>query len=215
LPPERYTLAFDTAAASCAAALLCGEKVLVSREETMARGQAERLLPMLEEVLAEAGIGWRDLAAIGVGIGPGNFTGIRLSVAAARGLALGLAIPAHGVDAFSALAFGRTGRLRTVVAGRPGFVHVQDFHGVVPHGPVRTIEVSALDTEADRPLVGQAAPGLIPEAHGFEPPALPRAEAIARVAAARGDGPAPRPAPLYLRPADAAPPRVAAPPVLP
>ena len=54
-------------------------------------------MPLLEDVLAEAGIGWRDLAAIGVGTGPGNFTGVRISVAAARGLALGLGIPAIGV----------------------------------------------------------------------------------------------------------------------
>ena len=59
----------------------------------MARGQAERLVPMLEEMLAEAGLGWRDLDALGVCTGPGNFTGIRISVSAARGLALALDVP--------------------------------------------------------------------------------------------------------------------------
>ena len=55
----------------------------------MEKGQAERLMPMLAEMLAEAGVGFGDLARIGVGTGPGNFTGVRISVAAARGLALG------------------------------------------------------------------------------------------------------------------------------
>jgi tRNA threonylcarbamoyladenosine biosynthesis protein TsaB len=68
----------------------------------MARGQSERLVPMLEDLLAEGGVAWRDLDAIGVGIGPGNFTGIRIAVATARGLALGLRVPAVGVTGFDA-----------------------------------------------------------------------------------------------------------------
>ena len=76
----------------------------------MDRGQAERLLPMLEEMLAEAGVGWRDLDGIGVVTGPGNFTGVRLAVAAARGLALALGIPAVGVTVFEALAAPRRAR---------------------------------------------------------------------------------------------------------
>jgi tRNA threonylcarbamoyladenosine biosynthesis protein TsaB len=63
-------------------------------------------MPMLDAVLAEAGKDWRDLTALGVGVGPGNFTGIRLAVAAARGLALGLRIPAVGVSVFEARAHG-------------------------------------------------------------------------------------------------------------
>jgi tRNA threonylcarbamoyl adenosine modification protein YeaZ len=80
--------------------LLSGERVLCARAEEMGRGQAERLMPLLEEMLAEAGVGWSDLDRIGVGVGPGNFTGIRISVSAARGLALGLDIPAVGVSGF-------------------------------------------------------------------------------------------------------------------
>ena len=93
--PDPTILAFDTSAAHCAAALLCAGKIEV-RVDEMARGQAEHLMPMLEEVLAAQGLTWADLDAIGVGTGPGNFTGIRISVAAARGLALGLGIPAVG-----------------------------------------------------------------------------------------------------------------------
>ena len=90
--PDPTLLAFDTSAAHCAAALLIAGKIH-TRIDEMARGQAEHLMPMLEEVLAAHGLAWRDLDAIGVGTGPGNFTGIRISVAAARGLALGLGCP--------------------------------------------------------------------------------------------------------------------------
>ena len=82
-------LAFDTSFAHCAAALLIGDTV-TTRIDPMARGQVEHLMPMLEEVLAEAGIAWADLDGIGVCTGPGNFTGTRISVSAARGLALGV-----------------------------------------------------------------------------------------------------------------------------
>src|SRR6056297_2365432 len=76
-------LAFDTSAAHCAAAIVSGDTILARRDEEMARGQAERLMPLLAELLAEAGLAWSDLAALGVGTGPGNFTGIRIAVAAA------------------------------------------------------------------------------------------------------------------------------------
>ena len=99
---DTLIVAFDTSAAHCAAALLSGDRVLAARAEEMGRGQAERLMPLLEEMLADAGAAWRDLARIGVGVGPGNFTGIRISVSAARGLALALGVPAIGVTTFDA-----------------------------------------------------------------------------------------------------------------
>ena len=88
MPSDSYILGFDTSAAHCAAALLRGTQVIDSRLEEMSKGQAERLMPMIEEMLAAQGLAWADLAAIGVGIGPGNFTGVRIAVSAARGLAL-------------------------------------------------------------------------------------------------------------------------------
>ena len=87
---DPLVLGFDTSAAHCAAALVRGDEIFASKALQMSRGQAEHLMPLLEEVLASAGVSWSDLDAIGVGIGPGNFTGIRISVSAARGLALGL-----------------------------------------------------------------------------------------------------------------------------
>ncbi|WP_273509172.1 tRNA (adenosine(37)-N6)-threonylcarbamoyltransferase complex dimerization subunit type 1 TsaB, partial [Planktotalea frisia] len=93
-------LGFDTSAAHVAAALLRDGEIIATAREEMSRGQAERLMVLLEELLAQNTHVWSDLDAIGVGVGPGNFTGIRVSVSAARGLALGLGIPAIGVNRF-------------------------------------------------------------------------------------------------------------------
>lgn len=98
-------LAFDTSAAHCAAALLRDGQI-IARVEPMSRGQGERLMVLLQEVLDETEINWADLDAIAVGTGPGNFTGIRIAVSAARGLALGLGKPAIGVSNFDAVAHG-------------------------------------------------------------------------------------------------------------
>ncbi|NHB76258.1 tRNA (adenosine(37)-N6)-threonylcarbamoyltransferase complex dimerization subunit type 1 TsaB [Rhodobacter calidifons] len=196
-------LAFDTSAAHCAAALLLQGRV-IQRLEPMERGQAERLMPMLEEVLAEGGIGWRDLRALAVGTGPGNFTGVRIAVAAARGLALGLGIPAVGVSRLEALAHGLPRPLVVIEDARRGQVYVQLFTPAGP-GPAHL---------ADRivpacPATGSAAgPGALP-------PAMPLVEAIARIGAERAASPQPSPAPFYLRGADAAPPADPPPVILP
>jgi tRNA threonylcarbamoyladenosine biosynthesis protein TsaB len=68
--------------------LLSGDRIIASIIEPMAKGQGERLLGLCGDVLAQANVAYDDLTAIAVGIGPGNFTGIRISVSAARGLAL-------------------------------------------------------------------------------------------------------------------------------
>lgn len=203
MPPEPFVLAFDTSAAHCAAALLSGDRVLAERHEDMPTGQADRLMPMLEEMLSGAGIGWRDLAVIGVGTGPGNFTGVRISVAAARGLALGLEIPAVGVTTLEAMAHGRDGVRVVTLDARRDAIYAQVF----PEGPA---ELCALDRLP--PIPGHAAPACI----GFradevatlcaghvETPRFSLTVAMARIALSRRT--APRPAPFYLRGADAAP----------
>lgn len=195
--PEALTLGFDTSAAHCAAALLSGETLLTTRQEEMAKGQAERLMPLIEELLAEAGIGWRDLALIGVGTGPGNFTGIRISVAAARGLALSLGIPAIGIGAPEALAFGLPRPCRIVIPGRRDMAIWQDFGDDTPSQPRQ----DPLDALPPGPPVLS--------------PRIGMAEGIARLARARSASPQPRPAPIYLRPADAAPARDRGPVILP
>lgn len=200
---SEWILAFDTADAHCAAALLCGDRVLL-RDEPMAKGQAERLIPLLEELLAEAGIAWVDLCAIGVGTGPGNFTGVRISVAAARGLALGLGIPAIGVTTLEAMAFGAALPVTVKIDARRDEVYLQSF---TPAGP-GVARIMAAET-----AMGPALGGII--GVGGRVPLFPVAEAIGRLAEQRWHRPQPRPAPFYLRGADAAPPSDPPPVILP
>jgi tRNA threonylcarbamoyl adenosine modification protein YeaZ len=189
-------LAFDCAGPWCAAALLSRGR-LIQRHETMEKGQAERLIPLLEELLAEAGIGWPDLDALAVGTGPGNFTGVRIAVAAARGLALGLGIPAVGVTRLEALAHGLPRPVVVVEDARRGQVYVQLF---TPGGAgVAHLADQVVPT---CPATGSGAGA----GEGALPPAMPFIEAVARIAAARASQPQPRPAPFYLRGADAAAP---------
>ncbi len=196
-------LAFDTSAAHCAAAVLCGDRITASRHEPMEKGQAERLIPMLEELLAEAGLSWADLTALAVGTGPGNFTGVRIAVAAARGLALSLSIPAIGVTRLEALAYGLPRPLWVVEDARRGEVYAQRFDSIDS-----TAKLTRLDAlSPDAPVAGNALPDALVS--------LPVAEAIARVAATRSATPQPRPAPFYLRGADAAPPSDPPPVILP
>ena len=189
-------LAFDTTAAHCAAALLSGDDLLDVRVDPMAKGQAEHLMGMLAEVLAGHGYTWADLTAIGVGIGPGNFTGIRISVAAARGLALGLGIPAIGVDGFDAAAFGLPRPVSIAIPAPRDMAYLQSYaadHSTAP-------EIVAMTDIGTATLPG---------------PTVALISATARIAAIRTNTPHPRPAPLYVRPPDAAPSRNAAPLLLP
>ncbi|MDF2095481.1 tRNA (adenosine(37)-N6)-threonylcarbamoyltransferase complex dimerization subunit type 1 TsaB [Aquibaculum arenosum] len=93
-------LAFDCAGSSCSAAILVGDQVLAQRFEARRRGQAERLLPLLQECLAEAGLSWTDLGRLAVTRGPGSFTGVRVGLATARALALASGLPLFAVDGF-------------------------------------------------------------------------------------------------------------------
>lgn len=209
-------LAFDTSAAHCAAALLNGDRVLGLRDEPMLKGQAERLIPMLEELLAEAGVRWRDLSALAVGVGPGNFTGVRIAVAAARGLSLSLGIPAHGVSTFEAAALGLPRPLLCLLDARAGRLFGQLFTDDTSGAPFLADSPEALRARLpfpECPLTGEAdlMTGALPHALSITlsgprlAPAFPLPVAMARIAALRDPATAARPAPLYLRPADAAP----------
>lgn len=221
---EPLILAFDTSAACCAAALLSGDRILAERLEPMQKGQAERLFPMLEELLTETGHEWRSLAALGVGIGPGNFTGVRIAVAAARGLTLSLGVPAFGVSAFECVlgAMPASDRILVTLAAPRDMVHVQVFQSGVAVG--RPDLVDPTDPPSGM-LAG------VTHVLGHRGDEIGRrfalsgetttrpdsAVVIARIAGdrlRRGGLPAP-PSPLYVRPADAAPPADPPPIILP
>jgi tRNA threonylcarbamoyladenosine biosynthesis protein TsaB len=96
-------LAIETATEACSVALIHGDEV-IARSELAPRRHAERVLPMADELLAEAGIGRHALDVIAVGRGPGAFTGVRLAVSLAQGMALALDLPVVTVSSLAALA---------------------------------------------------------------------------------------------------------------
>lgn len=220
-------LAFDTSAAHCAAAVLKDGSILAERLEPMERGQAERLMPLLEEMLAESKISWRDLDAVGVGVGPGSFTGVRIAVSAARGLALTLGVPAIGVSNFELMhdLASPAGAPITIVSlpAPRGQAYVQEFRDGAPQSPPKVIDPTdasaVLDLEAGAVVLGHHATDVARScnANALDAELAEIGGRIARAAArkfAPGETPN-RPVPLYIRPADAAPPREAPPAILP
>jgi tRNA threonylcarbamoyladenosine biosynthesis protein TsaB len=184
-------LGFDTSGAHCAAALMRGDTLLAAVGEDMARGQAERLMGVLEDVLTAQSVTWTDLNALAVGVGPGNFTGIRIGVSAARGLALGLGIPAYGVTGFEA-------RVRIAPAGTTVTVPApRDTVYICDDASVRQVPAYDISNPAPDPSPAELAHTIA--AHGVE----------------LWPSPATAPAPFYVRAPDAAPARDIAPTILP
>src|SRR5258707_7176654 len=127
-------LAFDSSGMACSAAIRDGEgRLLAHRFQALARDHAERLMPMLRDVMAEAEVAFSGLDLIAVTTGPGSFTGIRVCLAAARGLALASALPLLGVTAFEAImaavppAERRGGALIVAIGSRRDHLLIQSF----------------------------------------------------------------------------------------
>ena len=219
-------LAFDTSGPHVCAVLAEGEVPLAHHHAEMPRGQAEALMPALEALLAGHGVAWGDLSALGVGIGPGNFTGTRIAVSAARGLALALGLPAVGLSAF---ALRRDPdrldaipeELVTLEAPRDQLYGQRFRHGVPQGAPlVFAPDAPPEDLRApDLQVTGDAARVVAERLGAAANPApmndLPRRMARLTDWLLSRDPSPERPAPLYVRPADAAPPADAPPVVVP
>lgn len=97
------SLVIDTSLNACIAALCAGDRIIAEAIEPMARGHQERLGVMVAELFEKAGVTPRDLGLIGVTLGPGSFTGLRVGLSFAKGLAVGLGLVAKGVGTLEAL----------------------------------------------------------------------------------------------------------------
>ncbi len=132
-------LALDATTEACGVALQSGDGVIYRLEEP-GRGNAERLLTMVDEVLAEAGMRLTALDALSVGIGPGAFTGVRITVAIAQGLAFGAGLPVVGIPSLEALAWrlvqSGAPRVLACLDARMGEVYAGAYRGDAERGVV-------------------------------------------------------------------------------
>jgi len=212
-------LAIDTCLETCGVAVCDGARTLASASEPMVRGHQERLAPLAEAVMAEAGLSFSELGRIAVTVGPGSFTGLRVGLAFAKGLALALDIPCVGVGTLAALAESAAGPpdetagfVAACVDAHRGQVYLQVFIDARPAmaPDVLPVEIAAarlaeLWTGGPALIVGSGAPLLdgVLRAARLEPGRLPDPVAVARLGLA---APLVPPRPLYLRAPDAKPP---------
>jgi len=205
-------LALDASSAACSVALVRGGQTLAWREAPMDRGHAEALMPLVMVALGEAGLAFGDLAKIAVGVGPGSFTGIRIALAAARGIGLAARRPVVGIDSFNAVAAAIP---PGEIAGRSLLVVIEskrtELFGQYFDAALQVLgEPLVLPAEAllqHRPagallLAGDGAARLPASADTMRArsPGRPDARAIARLAQEGRAMVSARP--LYLRPAD-------------
>ena len=203
-------LGIDTSGTGCAAALYDSQTdtVLGAAGEDIGRGHAERLMEFVDAALDAAGVSLAAVGRIAVAVGPGSFTGIRVGVAAARGLALALGVPTVGVSSLAALAADhRTGApLMVAMDAKRDEVYWQRFavdgSEATPPAIAAITEARAIAAGHDGTLAGSAVHLL----RDGEPPAADGVS-IATVArlGAQLDPKNHLPKPLYLRGPDAKP----------
>ncbi|HEX5211944.1 MAG TPA: tRNA (adenosine(37)-N6)-threonylcarbamoyltransferase complex dimerization subunit type 1 TsaB [Pseudolabrys sp.] len=215
-------LAIDTALEACSAAVLDTEQPAAAVHESlpMLRGHAEALMPLIARVMERSGLEFAALDRIAVTTGPGSFTGLRVGLAAARGIALSAGKPAIGLTTLAAYAtpLVAADARRSVVAAidaRHDQVYIQVFgpggRTIVPARIAPLREALRVSTTGAPAVIGTGA-RLLADAWpaGEQPPSLvdarraPDIEWVARLGAAADDTGAP-PKPLYLRPPDAQP----------
>lgn len=127
-------LALDTTLGACSVALMKENIVVSKKKEVRARGHVERLLPMIDEIMQEAEFDISELSCIAVSIGPGTFAGVRIGLAAAKGMALALDLPLLPITSLEALAYefmieneNFSGQIAVAIDARRGEVYLQTF----------------------------------------------------------------------------------------
>lgn len=214
-------LGLDSATTGCSAAVWVDGRIAARRAAAMTRGQAEVLVPMVGDVLAEAGISFHDLDRIAVTVGPGAFTGVRIALAAARGFALGTGAGIVGITTFDAVVGGllaeeRAGRMILVAVDSrraEPFVQLFETTGRALGEPTMPDPRSVRDRLPPGALLvaGDGADTLLdaltgrPDTFFASGSGIPDAAVVAALGAEREPGAPPQPA--YLRPPDVTPPR--------
>ncbi len=202
-PTQSFELVIDCATAACSVALIDGAELVDERHEIVGRGHAERLVPLIQELLGD-----RRPSSILVDCGPGSFTGVRVGLAAAHGLAIGWRVPLHGFSSLAviAAAAGGDGELAVALHGGHGqlFVQLYGRHPLTPLDDLRSLlPADAAAVIGSRLLIGSGANELVTaRGHGEALDALPRA-ADARLLPEPLRTLAPRP--IYGRAPDAKP----------
>lgn len=210
-------LVVDTALGLCTVGLFEHEAGELRRQglcsEPMTKGHSERVAGFARDALAEAGLGFRAIDRIGVTVGPGSFTGLRVGLAFAQGLGAALDRPVVGVSSLEGLeASAGPGPVAALIDARRGQVYARFPQGSVTSGPDEALSLDAAAARiglmpAGARLIGSGA-ALFAEAFPdliALPLAGPDPEALARLAVAADPASAP-PRPLYLRAPDAVPP---------
>ena len=215
-------LAIDTALSAVSACVLTAGATHAEASESlgMERGHAEALIPLVERVMARVDGGFAALDRIGVTVGPGSFTGLRVGIAAARAMALAWSIPAVGVSTLAALAAplivaDEEGTIGVAIDARHGHIFFAAFHadGRIQIPPRFATIVEAMAQLGDGPLrlAGNGAPLLAIEAwsRGIQAEIAgeriaPDITFVARLGLLADPAGAP-PRPLYLKSPDAKP----------
>lgn len=224
-------LALDTAASACSAALWQDGEIIAHQFVEMKRGHAEALLPMVEHVLNQAGLTLEKMDAIGVSVGPGAFTGLRIAMATARGFGVARGLPVVGVTTLETLHQAipleeRAGRpVLCALDAKRADLYVQIFDGsgqsrldplaCLPQKVPSLLDPSFLEkTHGSVLIAGDSFERLSPHMKqaGFQVEAAsicyPDARAVCELVAQKGpDFPKDRPSPFYIRPPDAAIPK--------
>jgi len=225
--PNPIVLAIDTAGSACSAAVTRGGVVLAAERRPMRHGHGEALLPMIDRVVAATGLAPERIDIVAAATGPGGFTGIRVGLAAAHGIALATGARLIGISSFEAVAasVGDDRSMLVALDSRREDLYVQPFApgphrtaegrplaeplAVLPGALADYLEAAGLPPVAPLLIAGDAANAAaaalkgrsgIAVADDSAPDALGVAAAVLRLL--RDGGPADRARPLYLRPPD-------------
>lgn len=213
-------LAIDTALEACSIVLMDGERIVAREQQAMARGHAEALMPMIARMREETGLDFATLDRIAVTVGPGSFTGLRVGIAAARGIGLAAGKEVVGITTLGAFAapliaadtstpvaaaidarhdhvylhaFDGNGTTRV----KPGFMSIRDaVHLIAPLGPRLVGNAAA--------ALAAAWPADAPAPAAIDQQTAPAIEWVVRLGAVAEPASAP-PRPFYMKPPDAQP----------